>query len=402
MSTYGDAFAITPQRSLPREKAAEMLERISRLNEEYEERKEIEDNPAYRQLLEQRRSVEKKYVGDVQAHGRAMEKVLAAGAPGELPGEVMAEERVPTAWEPVSCVLWLACCVLTVIAAAMTIAIPDAPRFGMIAGCSCLAIGALTMRGDGKTALKLKRAQTRWDRQFDFNSSAKTDAAFLDACANFDARYKESAADVRMLRQTAKEQYDEEVHPIQEEIARFEADEQAWRTAAETEMESFDLLPENYYYLAGEIAAIVRGRRAHSLTDALNLAIREEKEEEYRESQMDAMAARNAILREQARSEELHQKQMQELEQRRVENERAANERLLAAQREQARAADRRLEQEQARQRRADEKARIEADKARQAEDARRRRREYAANQIKLARNQQSKDYWESEWKRNL
>ena len=172
--------------------------------------------------------------------------------------------------------------------------------------------------------------------------------------------------------------------------------------AAETEMESFDLLPENYRYLAGEIAAIVRGRRAHSLTDALNLAIREEKEEEYRESQMDAMAARNAILREQARSEELHQKQMQELEQRRVENERAANERLLAAQREQARVADRRLEQEQARQRRADEKARIEADKARQAEDARRRRREYAANQIKLARNQQSKDYWESEWKRNL
>lgn len=167
-------------------------------------------------------------------------------------------------------------------------------------------------------------------------------------------------------------------------------------------MESFDLLPENYYYLAGEIAAIVRGRRAHSLTDALNLAIREEKEEEYRESQMDAMAARNAILREQARSEELHQKQMQELEQRRVENERAANERLLAAQREQARAADRRLEQEQARQRREAEKTRIEADKARQTEDARRHRREYAANQIKLARNQQSKDYWESEWKRNL
>ena len=401
MSTYGDAFAITPQRSLPREKAAEMLERIFRLNEEYEERKEIEDNPAYRQLLEQRRSVEKKYVGDVQAHGRAMEKVLAAGAPGELPSEVMAEERVPTAWEPVSCVLWLACCVLTVIAAAMTIAIPDAPRFGMIAGCSCLAIGALTMRGDGKTALKLKRAQTRWDRQFNFDSSAKTDAAFLDACANFDARYKESAADVRMLRQTAKEQYDAEVRPVQEEITRFEADEQAWRTAAETEMESFDLLPENYRYLAGEIASIVRGRRAHSLTDALNLAIREEKEE-YRESQMDAMAARNAILREQARSEELHQMQMQELEQRRVENERAANERLLAAQREQARAADRRLEQEQARQRRADEKARIEADKARQVEDARRRRREYAARQMKLAQNQQSKDYWESEWKRNL
>ena len=46
MSTYGDAFAITPQRSLPREKAAEMLERISQLNEEYEERKEIEDNLA--------------------------------------------------------------------------------------------------------------------------------------------------------------------------------------------------------------------------------------------------------------------------------------------------------------------------------------------------------------------
>ena len=105
---------------------------------------------------------------------------------------------------------------------------------------------------------------------------------------------------------------------------------------------------------------------------------------------------------EQVQNEELHQKQMQELEQRRVQNERAVNERLLAAQREQARAADRRLEQEQARQRRAAEKTRIEADKARQTEDARRRRREYAANQIKLARNQQSKDYWESEWKRNL
>lgn len=262
MSTYGDAFAITPQRSLPREKAAEMLERISQLNEEYEERKEIEDNPAYRQLLERRRSVEKKYVGDVQARGRAMEKVLAAASPGELPGEVMAEEHVPTVWEPASCVLWLACCVLTVIAAAMTIAIPDAPRFGMIVGCSCLAIGALTMRGDGKAALKLKRAQTRWDRQFNFDSSAKTDAAFLEECENFDAKYRESAADVRMLRQTAKEQYDAEVRPVQEEIARFEADEQAWRTAAETEMESFDLLPENYRYLAGEIAAIVRGRRA--------------------------------------------------------------------------------------------------------------------------------------------
>ena len=79
-----------------------------------------------------------------------------------------------------------------------------------------------------------------------------------------------------------------------------------------------------------------------------------------------------------------------------------ANARLLAAQREQARAADRRLEQEQTRQRREAEKTRIEADKARQTEDARRRRREYAANQIKLAKNQQSKDYWESEWKRNL
>lgn len=404
MSAYGDAFAITPQRSLPREKVAEMLERISQLNEEYEERKEIEDNPAYRQLLERRRSVEKKYVGDVQARGRAMEKVLAAGAPGELPGEVMAEEHVPTAWEPVSCVLWLACCVLTVIAVAMTIAIPDAPRFGMIAGCSCLAIGALTMRGDGKASLKLKQAQTRWDRQFNFDSSAETDTAFLEECENFDAKYRENAADVRMLRQTAKEQYDAEVRPIEEEIARFEADEQTWRTAAETEMEmeSFDLLPENYRYLAGNIAAIVRGRRAHSLTDALNLAIREEKEEAYRESQMDAMAARNAILREQARSEELHQKQMQELERQRIENERAANERLLAAQREQARAADRRLEQEQTRQRREAEKARIEADKARQTEDVRRRRREYAANQIKLAKNQQSKDYWESEWKRNL
>lgn len=401
MSTYGDAFAITPQRSLPREKAAEMLERISQLNEEYEERKEIEDNPAYRQLLERRRSVEKKYVGDVQARGRAMEKALAAASPGELPGEVMAEEHVPTVWEPASCVLWLACCVLTAAAVMTTIAIPDAPRFGMIAGCSCLAIGALTVRGDGKTALKLKRAQTRWDRQFDFNSSAETDTAFLEECENFDAKYRENAADVRMLRQTAKEQYDAEVRPVQDEIARFEADEQAWRTAAETEMESFDLLPENYRYLAGNIAAIVRGRRAHSLTDALNLAIREEKEA-YRESQMDAMAARNAILREQARNEELHQMQMQELERQRIENERAANERLLAAQREQARAADRRLEQEQARQRRADEKARIEADKARQVEDARRRRREYAANQIKLARNQQSKDYWENEWKRNL
>ena len=314
----------------------------------------------------------------------------------------MLEERGLTAGEPVSCGLWLACCVLTVIAAAMTIAIPDALRFGMIAGCSCLAIGALPMRGDGKTALKLKRAQPRWNRQFNFDSSAETDTAFLDACANFDARYKESAADVRMLRQTAKVQYDAEVSPNQEEISRFEADEQAWRTAAETEMESFDLLPENYRYLAGNIAAIVRGRRAHSLTDALNLAIREEKEEAYRESQMDAMAARNAILREQARNEELHQLQMQELERQRIENARAANERLLAAQREQARAADRRLEQEQARQRRADDMARIEADKARQVEDARRRRREYAANQIKLAKNQQSKDYWESEWKRNL
>ena len=47
MSAYGDAFAITPQRSLPREKVAEMLEHIFQLNEEYEERKEIEDNPAY-------------------------------------------------------------------------------------------------------------------------------------------------------------------------------------------------------------------------------------------------------------------------------------------------------------------------------------------------------------------
>lgn len=401
MNTYGDAFEITPQRSLPREKAAEMLERISRLDVEYEERKEIGDNPAYRQLLERRRSVEKKYIGDVQARGRAMEKQLSAASPGELPGEVMAEEHVPTVWEPASCVLWLVCCVLTVIAVAMTIAIQDVPRFGMIVGCVCLAIGALTMRGDGKAALKLKRAQTRWNRQFDFNSSAKTDAAFLDACANFDARYKESAADVRMLRQTAKEQYDAEARPIEEEIARLEVEEQAWRTAAEAEMDSFDLLPENYRYLAGEIAAIVRGRRAHSLTDALNLAIREEKEAAYRESQMDAMAARNAILREQVQSEELHRKQMQELEQR-VENERATNERLLAAQREQARAADRRLEQEQARQRRADEKARIEVDKARQVEDARRRRREYAARQMKLARNQQSKDYWESEWKRNL
>ena len=402
MSTYGDAFAITPQRSLPREKVAEMLERISQLNEEYEERKEIEDNPAYRHLLERRRSVEKKYIEDVQARGREMEKALAAASPGELPGEIMAEEHVPTAWEPVSCVLWLTCCVLTVIAVAMTIAIPDAPRFGMIVGYSCLAIGALTMCGDGKASLKRKRAQTRWDRQFDFNSSAETDAAFLKECENFDAKYRENAADVRMLRQTAKEQYDAEVHSIQEEITRFEADEHAWRTAAETEMESFDLLPENYRYLAGEIASIVRGRRAHSLTDALNLAIREEKEAAYRESQMDAMAARNAILREQARNEDLHQMQMRQLEQQRMEDERAANERLLAAQREQARAADRRLEQEQARQRRADEKARIEADKARQAEDARRRRREYAANQIKLARNQQSKDYWESEWKRNL
>jgi len=398
MSTYGDAFAITPQRSLPREKAAEMLERIFQLNEEYEERKEIEDNPAYRQLLERRRSVEKKYIGDVQARGRAMEKVLAADAPGELPGEAMAEEHVPTAWEPVSCVLWLACCVLTVIAVAMTIAIPDAPRFGMVVGCSCLAIGALTMRGDGKASLKLKRAQTRWDRQFNFDSSPETDAVFLKECENFDAKYRANAADVRMLRQTAKEQYDTEVRPIQEEITRFEGDEQAWRTAAETEMESFDLLPENYRYLAGNIAAIVRGRRAHSLTDALNLAIREEKEEAYRESQMDAMAARNAILREQARNEELHQMQMRQMEQQRMENERAANERLVAAQKERTQVANKLLAEE----RRNAEKARIEAEKARQAEDARRRRREHAANQMNLARNQQAKDYWESEWKKNL
>lgn len=92
----------------------------------------------------------------------------------------------------------------------------------------------------------------------------------------------------------------------------------------------------------------------------------------------------------------------EEYEERKEIEDNPAYRQLLAAQREQARAADRRLEQEQTRQRRADEKTRIEADKARQTEDARRRRREYAANQIKLAKNQQSKDYWESEWKRNL
>ena len=85
MSTYGDAFAITPQRSLPREKVAQMLERISQLNEEYEERKEIEDNPAYRQLLERRRSVEKKYVGMCRRAAERWRRCLPPIRPASCP-----------------------------------------------------------------------------------------------------------------------------------------------------------------------------------------------------------------------------------------------------------------------------------------------------------------------------
>lgn len=402
MNAYDDAFEITPQYSLPRAKVVEMLEHISELEEEYEDRKNIGYNSAYQELLARRRSVEKKYVEDALTRGGEMEKALAAVSPSELPGEAMAEDHAPAAWNPVNCGLWLACCVLMAAAVIVTIAIPDAPRFGMIAGCICFTIAALIMRGDGKSSLELKRAQARWDRQFNFDSGEETDTAFLAECEYFDEKYKESAADVRMLRQTAKERYDEEVRPIEEEISQLEAEEQAWCAAAKEEIDSFDLLSADYRYLAEDIAAIVQGRRAHSLTDALNLAIREEKDQEYRSAQLAGMEVQNSILRYQARNEEVHQMQMHQMEQQRMENERAANERLLAAQREQARAADRRLEQEQARQRRADEKARIEADKARQVEDARRRRREHAANQMNLARNQQAKDYWESEWKKNL
>ena len=85
MSTYGDAFAITPQRSLPREKAAEMLERIFQLNEEYEERKEIEDNPAYRQLLEQRRSVERSISGTCRHAAERWRRRLPPVHPASCP-----------------------------------------------------------------------------------------------------------------------------------------------------------------------------------------------------------------------------------------------------------------------------------------------------------------------------
>lgn len=394
MSTYSDAFEVAPQHSLPRDEVVEKLERISTLEREYEKRKNVKDSPQYLRLQDRRRNIDKKYVTEMMARGEEAENTLADFAPDVLPGEVMAEECMPEVRDSVSCVLWLIWCALTVAAIALTIAIPSAPRVGMIFGCICFAICALTMSGDGIASLKLKKAQTRWDHQFDFDDSEETTSAFLEECEDFDAHYKECAAEVKTLCQKAMQDYADEVRPINAELSQFEANEHAWLSAAEVEMDAFDLLPANYRYLAGDIAAIVRDRRAHNLTDALNLAIRERNEQQFRSAQLEQQAEKNRILEQQALNEQRHQAEMRAIEQQRMENEQAANEKMVAAQQAQAR--------EQKKQRELAEQAQSEARKAKREEEMRRQNRELAATKMRQAADKQTRDYWESEWKRNL
>lgn len=187
-----------------------------------------------------------------------------------------------------------------------------------------------------------------WDKQVDI--SEEDIKAFKNGCIDFDVKYARFKNDVKTAKQENQAKYSNECERVNNT-----RDQELSSISAEIdellkECSDIDILHEDYYYLSDEISTILKTHRANDLTAALNLAISERKEADFRNAQLlkqaEEAAERNRILEEQAAEERRNNERMEELAYRQMRQQEVAYERMAAAAEESARVEQDRLREE--------------------------------------------------------
>ena len=170
----------------------------------------------------------------------------------------------------------------------------------------------------------------------------KDSSALIEGAKLFDNKYISFHNQVSEIQERSNQEAERIRTEAQKTISDATASINGDIERLKSENEGFNLLHEDYYYLARDISKIIKTRRADNVTDALNLAIKEKKEEDYRKRQLKIQTKeaedrnrmeeeRNRILKEQAEKEAQHNKIMQQIAREKMEDDRRHQAEMLAA-----------------------------------------------------------------------
>lgn len=138
----------------------------------------------------------------------------------------------------------------------------------------------------------------------------KTNKAFLEAIENFDEEKIKYTDLAKEYSKKYTETYNEYMNAVRE---KFEAEEEATERIAviEEELKANSTIVSDYYHLIGQIVTNLKSGRADDYKEALNIAIREEREEKERLQMLAKEEERNRILAMQVEEERRHNEQVE-------------------------------------------------------------------------------------------
>ena len=175
----------------------------------------------------------------------------------------------------------------------------------------------------------------------------KTNAEFLSALEVFEEEKEDCIVVSREYANKYAITYDKFISnfikKVEEETEATEALERI-----ETELSNNGIITPEYYHLIGDIISNLKNGRAEDYRDALNMAIREEREENDRRTRLQQEEERNRLLAMQAEEERRHNEQMEKQQREHDEavlrEQKRQNEAIAREQREQAYEAKRQAE----------------------------------------------------------
>ena len=145
----------------------------------------------------------------------------------------------------------------------------------------------------------------------------KSVSTFNETYKEFSVALKNFDAEKQTFIDSAQEYADKYAHAYDMAIEAFcektDREKAANERIAEIkkELAGYSAIPSEYYHLVNSVVSNLESGRADSYKEALNLAIREEKEEQERNHRLEQEEERNRILRQQAEEERRHNEQME-------------------------------------------------------------------------------------------
>lgn len=167
-----------------------------------------------------------------------------------------------------------------------------------------------------------------------------TVTAFRRALANYDAEKQQGLQAMEAFKPTYMAAY-EMYHEYLAEYGSNIENATAERLQVIEAIDGYDFVPSEYWGLVPSMLTLLKSGRADDYKEALNLAIREQRDEEEAQARRAEEERRTAIMQQQAEEERRHNAQMEKAEQERLNEQRRANEQAERDRQEAQRARER-------------------------------------------------------------